>query len=200
MAETDTISIYQSMTFEVLSNTLGVDIDIIKELNPIYKRNLIPVSKNGKASIRLPYKAAATFVNNSDSIYAYSESLQEKYVAIDAPIVHRVKKGEYLGRIANQYHTTIGRIKNWNNLSSNNLRIGQKLVIYVNPDSAPISSHTTTKRNSKGETIYTVKSGDTLWDIARKYSGVSVAQIEQLNNITYRDLKPGLTLKIPKTG
>ncbi|MGB0592710.1 MAG: LysM peptidoglycan-binding domain-containing protein [Flavobacteriales bacterium] len=200
MAETDTVSINQSMTFEVLSETLGVDIDIIKELNPIYKRNLIPVSKKGTASIRLPYKAVATFVNNSDSIYAYSESLQEKYVAMDAPIVHRVKKGEYLGRIANQYHTTIGRIKNWNNLSSNNLRIGQKLVIYVNPDSAPNSSKITTKRNSKGETIYTVKSGDTLWDIARKYSGVSVAQIEQLNNITYRDLKPGLTLKIPKTG
>ena len=200
MAETDTVSINQSMTFEVLSETLGVDIAIIKELNPIYKRNLIPVSKKGTASIRLPYKTVATFVNNSDSIYAYSESLQEKYVAMDAPIVHRVKKGEYLGRIANQYHTTIGRIKNWNNLSSNNLRIGQKLVIYVNPDSAPNSSQTTTKRNSKGETIYTVKSGDTLWDIARKYSGVSVAQIEQLNNITYRDLKPGLTLKIPKTG
>jgi membrane-bound lytic murein transglycosylase D len=200
MAETDTVSINQSMTFEVLSETLGVDIDIIKELNPIYKRNLIPVSKKGTASIRLPYKAVAAFVNNSDSIYAYSESLQEKYVAMDAPIVHRVKKGEYLGRIANQYHTTIGRIKNWNNLSSNNLRIGQKLVIYVNPDSAPNSSKIITKRNSKGETIYTVKSGDTLWDIARKYSGVSVAQIEQLNNITYRDLKPGLTLKIPKTG
>lgn len=200
LAETDTVSINQSMTFEVLSKTLNVDIDVLKELNPIYKRNLIPVSKNGTASVRLPYKAVATFINNSDSIYAYSESLQEKYVAMDAPIVHRVKKGEYLGRIANQYHTTIGRIKNWNNLSSNNLRIGQKLVIYVNPDSAPNSSQTTTKRNSKGETIYTVKSGDTLWDIARKYSGVSVTQIEQLNNITYRDLKPGLTLKIPNTG
>ena len=200
MAETDTVSINQSMTFEVLSETLGVDIDIIKELNPIYKRNLIPVSKKGTASIRLPYKAVATFISNSDSIYAYSESLQEKYVAIDAPIVHRVKKGEYLGRIANQYHTTIGRIKNWNNLSSTNLRIGQKLIIYVNPDSAPQSTQASTKRNSKGETIYTVKSGDTLWDIARKYSGVSVAQIEQLNKITYRDLKPGLTLKIPNTG
>ena len=200
MAETDTVSINQSMTFEVLSETLGVDIDIIQELNPIYKRNLIPVTKKGTASIRLPYKAVATFVNNSDSIYAYSESLQEKYVPMDSPIVHRVKKGEYLGGIANQYHTTIGRIKNWNNLSSNNLRIGQKLVIYVNPDSAPNSSQTPTKRNSKGETIYTVKSGDTLWDIARKYSGVSVTQIEQLNNITYRDLKPGLTLKIPNTG
>ncbi len=200
MAETDTISINQSMTFEVLSETLGVDIDIIKELNPMYKRKLVPVSINSTAVIRLPYKAVATFINNSDSIYAYSESLQEKYVAIDAPIIHGVKKGEYLGKIAKQYHTTIRRIKNWNNLSSTNLRIGQKLVIYVNPDSAPNSSQTAINHNSKGETIYTVKSGDTLWDIARKYSGVSVAQIEQLNNITYRDLKPGLTLKIPNTG
>ena len=118
---------------------------------------------------------------------------------MDTPIEHRVKKGEYLGRIANQYHTTIGRIKNWNNLSSNNLRIGQKLVIYINPDSAP-NYQSTNKRNTEGETVYTVKSGDTLWGIARKYMGVSVAQIEKLNNITYRDLKPGLTLKIPKKG
>ena len=199
IAETDTLSINQSMTFEVLSKTLGVDIELIKELNPMYKRNLVPVSINSTAVIRLPYNAVATFINYSDSIYAYSESLQEKYVAVDAPIVHRVKKGEYLGKIANKYHTTIGRIRNWNNLTSNNLRIGQKLVIYINPDSAP-NSQSTNKRNSSGETVYTVKSGDTLWGIARKYMGVSVAQIEKLNNITYRDLKPGLTLKIPKKG
>ncbi|MDG1188977.1 MAG: LysM peptidoglycan-binding domain-containing protein, partial [Flavobacteriales bacterium] len=144
--------------------------------------------------------AVSTFINNSDSIYAYSESLQEKYVAMDAPIVHRVRKGEYLGKIANQYHTTVGRIKNWNNLSSSSLKIGQKLVIYVNPDSAPKTSQTKPVVNSNGQTIYTVQSGDTLWDIARKYTGVSVSQLERLNNITYRDLKPGLTLKIPKTG
>ena len=199
MAQTDTVTIVQTLTFEVLSETLGVEVDIIKELNPIYKRNLIPVNKNKKARVRLPYKKASEFINRSDSIYAYSESLQEKYVAVEAPIIHRVKNGEYLGKIANQYHTTIGRIKNWNNLSSNDLRIGQKLVIYVNPDYSPKPLEPT-KRNSKGENIYTVKPGDTLWDIARKYIGVSVAQIEQLNNITYRDLKPGLTLIIPKTG
>ncbi len=199
MAQTDTVTIVQTLKFEVLSETLGVEVDIIKELNPIYKRNLIPVNKNKKARVRLPYKKASDFINLSDSIYAYSESLQEKYVAIEAPIIHRVKNGEYLGKIANQYHTTIGRIKNWNNLSSNDLRIGQKLVIYVNPDYSPKPLEST-KRNSKGESIYTVKPGDTLWDIARKYIGVSVAQIEQRNNITYRDLKPGLTLIIPKTG
>ena len=200
LAQTDTVSLKQSMTFEVLSETLGVAIEDLKELNPIYKRNLIPVSKNNTASIRLPFQAVATFINNSDSIYAYSESLQDKYVAMDAPLIHRVRKGEYLGKIADQYHTTVGRIKNWNNLSSSSLKIGQKLVIYVNPDSAPQTKPKKTSLNAKGQVIYTVQSGDTLWDIARKYTGVSVAQIEQLNNITYRDLKPGLTLKIPKTG
>ena len=56
MAQTDTVTIVQTLKFEVLSETLGVEVDIIKELNPIYKRNLIPVNKNKKARVRLPYK------------------------------------------------------------------------------------------------------------------------------------------------
>ena len=165
--------------------------------NNIYKQP-IPVGKNCTASVHLPYKAVTTFIIIPIA-FTHIANPYKKSMWLWTLLLHRVKKGEYLGRIANQYHTTLDD-KELENLSSNNLRIGQKLVIYVNPDSAPNSSQTTTKRNSKGETIYTVKSGDTLWDIARKYSGVSVSQIEQLNNITYRDLKPGLTLKIPKTG
>lgn len=198
-AETDTISITQSVTFEALSETLDVDIEVLKELNPIYKTNLLAVSKGKTASLKLPVKKMALFVNNMDSIYAYTERSQSRYVSVDEPIVHRVKNGEYLGKIANDYNTTVGRIKNWNNLSSNNLKIGQKLYIYIHPDSAPNKTKTTTV-NSKGETLYTVQVGDTLWDIARKYSGVSVAQIERINNISYRDIKPGITLKIPNTG
>lgn len=198
-AETDTISISQSVTFETLSETLDIDIEILKELNPIYKTNLLPVSKGKTALLKLPIKKMALFVNNIDSIYAFTERSQQRYVSVDEPIVHRVKNGEYLGKIADDYNTTVGRIKNWNNLSSNNLKIGQKLYIYIHPDSAPKAANTTTV-NSKGERLYTVQVGDTLWDIARKYTGVSVAQIEKINNISYRDIKPGITLKIPNTG
>ncbi len=198
-AETDTISISQSVTFEALSDLLDIEIDVLKELNPIYKTNLLPVSKGKTASLKLPVKKMALFVNNMDSIYAYAERSQERFVSVDEPIVHRVKDGEYLGKIASDYNTTVGRIKNWNKLSSNNLKIGQKLIIYINPDAAPKASNAT-KVNSKGERLYTVQVGDTLWDIARKYSGVSVAQIERMNNISYRDIKPGITLKIPNTG
>tara|TARA_Y100000991_G_C21971407_1_gene349677 strand:+ start:816 stop:2246 length:1431 start_codon:yes stop_codon:yes gene_type:complete len=199
MEETDTISLNQSITFDVLSETLGVNIDLLRDLNPIYKRDLVPVYKGHFASIRLPYRAIATFINNSDSIYSYSESLQEKYIPMDAPIVHRVKKGEYLGKIASLHHTTVGRIKTWNNLSSTKLSIGQKLIIYVNPDFAPKDKQSSLVK-TREETEYTVKAGDTLWDIARRYNGVSVAQIEKLNNITFRELKPGAVLRIPKTG
>ena len=61
MAQTDTVTIDQTLKFEVLSETLGVEVDIIKELNPIYKRNLIPVNKNKKARVRLPYKKSFRF-------------------------------------------------------------------------------------------------------------------------------------------
>ena len=198
-AQTDTITIEQSITFETLSEVLAIDVEVLKELNPMYKRNLIPITEDAKAILKLPTKEMALFVSNSDSIYALSLKTQTAIVKIDEPIFHYVKNGEYLGKIANQYRTTVGRIKNWNNLSSTTLKIGQKLVIYTSPDDAP-GSQTQTQVNSSGQRLYTVKAGDTLWDIARKYTGVTVSQIEQINNITHRDLKPGITLKIPKSG
>ena len=194
----DTCSLSASISFEILSSVLDVDIEVIRELNPTYKRDIVPVSKFSKALICLPNKAIIDFINNEDSIYAYSKPLQEPYIETDAPIVHRVKQGEYLGRIAKIYNTTIGRIKNWNNLKSDRLKIGQKLVIYINPDSAP--KQTKAIKSSDGTLTYIIQSGDTLWEIAQRHDGISVEQIEKLNNISANDLKPGLKIKIPKIG
>ena len=44
-AETDTISITQSMTFETISETLDIPVAVLQELNPMYKKDLIPVEK-----------------------------------------------------------------------------------------------------------------------------------------------------------
>lgn len=196
-AEMDTISITQSMTFETISETAGVPVEVLEELNPMYKKGLIPVGKNKSALLTLPREKMGEFITNEEQIYAISIEEQKPYVEEDAPTIHRVKNGEYLGKIAKQYNTSVSRLMSWNNLKSSKLRVGQKLVVYINPDAAP-APKTSTTSSSNGTIEYTVKSGDTLWGIAKKYSGVSVSQIEKLNNISANELKPGIKIQIPK--
>ena len=94
-----------------------------------------------------------------------------------------VKSGDSLWSIANKFNTTVNAIKNLNNLTSNNLSIGQVLQI-------PVSTSTGT-----GNT-YTVKSGDSLWSIANKFN-TTVDAIKNLNNLTSNNLSIGQVLQIP---
>lgn len=195
-AETDTISIRQSMQFETLSEALNIDIEVLKELNPMYKKGLIPVGKNQTQLLKLPRQKMGFFITNEEQIYAISKEKQKPYIEEDEPIIHRVKKGEYLGKIAKEYNTSVSRLKRWNNLKTTNLRIGQKLVVYINPDYVQPSASKPSA--SKKTLVYTVRSGDTLWGIAKKYAGVTVSQIQKLNKVSATDLKPGVKLQIPQ--
>ena len=97
---------------------------------------------------------------------------------------YTVKSGDSLYSIANKYNTTVNEIMNLNNLSSNILSIGQKILI---PNKS-IQSNTTT---------YTVKSGDSLYKIANEY-GISVNELKQYNNLNSNLLNTGQVLKIPR--
>ena len=88
--------------------------------------------------------------------------------------IHVVKSGENLSLIAKKYKCTVTDLKNWNNLKSTNLSVGQKLKVY--PPAEGSSS-------SDAKVTHTVKSGDNLWDISRKY-GVSVERIRKLNGLS----------------
>ena len=101
--------------------------------------------------------------------------------------IHTVKSGENLSVIANKYKCTVTELKRWNNLISNTLQIGQKLKVYPPANGSSSSS---------GKIVHTVKSGDNLWDISRKY-GVSVEQIRKLNGLSSKAvLKVGQKLVI----
>jgi membrane-bound lytic murein transglycosylase D len=123
------------------------------------------------------------------------------------PDVHVVKNGESLGLIASKYHCTIDQIKKWNNLTSDKISVGQKLKINMAPkqevsgnkqDTNNIKSVKSSSQGSGKFTIYTIQSGDNLWEIADKFD-VTVSQIKELNNITNTNrLKPGQKIKVPK--
>jgi len=111
---------------------------------------------------------------------------------------HVVKSGENLGLIAKKYRCTTTDLKQWNNLSSSTIYPKQKLIVYKPEENATASVETIQTKNGNVKYLYhTVKKGDTLWDIAKLYDGVTVNQIKQLNNITNtRRLKPGQKLKV----
>ena len=154
-----------------------------------------------------------------------------KYSAYTAPppknsakLYYRVKSGDNLGFISEWYGVGLSQLRYWNNIHRNLIKVGQKLVVYVPKSEKGKYENINTmsfaeKQASIGKTAgtkkkqevavakdgnyeyYTVRRGDNLWTIAKKYPGVSADNIRSLNNINNsRKLSPGQKLKIRKKG
>ena len=210
--ETDTIRVKQMITLDQVSEVTGVDIDALQFLNPSYKLDIIPFVKGENYILRLPREAVGIFVSNEDAIYTYAQSEFDKrekplpqFFEEDTKLTHKVKSGEYLGKIARKYNVRVSDIKRWNGLRSNDIHVGQRLTIYrKNPGSTTTTSSSSggskTSESSSGKetTFYTVRNGDSLWSIAQKFPGGSVQNIKDWNGISGNKLKPGMKLKISK--
>lgn len=202
---TDTVQVKRQLTFTQISETLNVDIEVLKFLNPQYKLEIIPYIKDKKYVLTLPRKDIGNFVSNERLIYAYADLADAKeekplfeILKLEEKITYRVKSGDNIGEIAAKYSITESNLKKWNNLKSSRIQIGQKLVVYPkNTNPVVASKGTPTNNDSKEHTYYIVKLGDSLWSIAKKYSNVSVQNIKDWNNIwSVNRLKPGIKLKI----
>ncbi|HQL69425.1 MAG TPA: LysM peptidoglycan-binding domain-containing protein, partial [Bacteroidales bacterium] len=147
------------------------------------------------------------------------ESYEDSYTPATQPantekLVYTVKSGDILGYISSWYSVSVSDIKSWNGLYSNNLQIGQKIIIYkpngvaskyrnidsmsfvdkqkmANPGSTTSSTNKTTASGNNTTAsldpkyeYYTIQAGDNPWKIANKYNNVSVDDIMKLNNIT----------------
>lgn len=99
---------------------------------------------------------------------------------------YTVEKGDSLYNIARRYETTVEEIIKLNHLTSINLSIGQKLKI---PETGDTTSTLPSYEN------YTVKKGDTLYSIAKKYN-ISVNDLMKDNNLNNTNLSIGQVLKI----
>ena len=120
---------------------------------------------------------------------------KETTAKAESKTYHVVKNGENLGLIAKKYKCSTNDLRKWNNLKSNTIYPRQKLLV-SQPVADNSNSRSKTSDPNSDYIIYTVKQGDTLWDIAKQYDGVTVDQIKQLNNITNtRSLRPGQKIK-----
>ena len=215
----DTFRINRMLHFKQVSELAGIPLADLKNLNPQYKHEIIPGNEK-EYILRIPYNYANSFIDHEDSLYAYKADEFFNPVVIKKikdggdgeRIVHRVRSGEVLGKIAIRYRVTVSQIKRWNNLRSDNIRIGQRLVIYRGGN-APVTASSSTRKQQNTDkpapphkssvpmdadyTVYTVKSGDSLYLIAKNYPGVSAQNIMDFNGISSK-IKPGMKLRIPK--
>ncbi len=206
----DTFKITKQLHLRQVADLTGAPIDELKNLNPQYRHEIIPGGK--EYILRIPFKYTNAFIDHEDSLYKHKVDVYFNPVTIKKikdggdgeRIVYRVKNGDYLGKIASRHRCTVSQIKRWNNLRSNNIRVGQRLVIYRGGHvSSSTSSQTTVKQQSTAtqnatttsSSTYTVKNGDTLSGIATKH-GTTVAKIKELNDLTSNNIKVGQKLKI----
>ena len=209
LIETDTIHVKQMITLDQVSEYTGVDIETLQFLNPAYKLDVIPFIEGKNYTLRLPRNIIGAFVNNEDQLYAHAKAEFDKrekplpqFLDSDTKTRYKVKQGDYLGKIARKFGVRVSQIKQWNGLRNNNLKIGQRLTIYPR-NGVPVSQSkavASVKKSTKpvnGKT-YTVQQGDSLWSISQKFSGVSVQNIKDWNDISGTKLKPGMKLLVSK--
>ena len=117
-------------------------------------------------------------------------------------VYHKVRSGETVSQIAERYHVSWKNVQRWNGLRGYRIKPGQKLKIYTNRKSNVSSKSNTVVSTTKPKTTkngparyYTVRSGDTLWDIAQS-QGTSVDDIKSLNGMSSSRLKVGQKLRV----
>ena len=224
-AQTDTFMIRHNLHFDQIEAVVGVPKEELQNLNPQYVNDLIP-GNNHPYVLKLPYTWTGAFLeaNKGTELYTFKADsllsgkvLQEQgsgsksggsgkstgkssgSSSSQQRIAHKVKSGDYLGKIASRYGVTVNQLKSWNNLKSNNIQIGQTLYIYRNggPSTSSGSSSSGSKSTTSKTVIYTVKSGDTLFKIAKNYPGVSAENIKTANGLKSDAIRAGQKLTIP---
>ena len=216
MHGTDTVLVRDRVAFDQINECIGVPMADLEFFNPQFTKRVIPGTKESPYALRMPTKYTLRFTQLEDSIYSYvsrsekaREIIEEKVEEVSDSFVHVVKKGESLGSVARKYHVTVAKIKKWNHLKRETLHVGQRLTIYRSGSPMAQVNNKTTKSSAKSAKnnnkatksastkTHTVKKGETLSSISRKY-GCTVNDLKKWNNLKSNSVKVGQKLKIKK--
>lgn len=210
-AHVDTFIIKKPLHFGQISELLGISKEELSDFNPQYIKEIIPGSVQGNI-LRLPFNYTNVFVDNEKEVYTYKDSIFFNPIVYNetkassnrastnnsSSITHKVKSGETLSHIALKYRVKISDIQAWNRVKSV-IRPGQNLTIYTSnpPTATSRGTSQVATSSSGGYVMYTVKKGDTLWEISKKFNGVSLNQIMSLNGFSKNSkIMPGNKIKI----
>ena len=180
----DTVTVFDSFSMDEIAKFLKVPEDTLRTLNMELTMWCTPPNRDAYL-LRLPYGTRAAFVQNYDRMEKNGFSSWKQ---------HKVRKGESIGNIAQQYGVRVAEIQRANDMKKNaKLKVGRTLLIPVKV--APRRS--TGKKPTKVRT-YVVQLGDNLGSISRRF-GVSQESLRVWNNIDAGyNVKKGDTIYVSK--
>ncbi len=157
----DTVMVKDVLSFDQITELIGISRDELKFLNPSYKEGIVPATPATPFVLRLPRSYVADFMNNETALYAFKtqkgiqrEKLLEDIKKVKERTLHVVRKGETLARIASRYNVTSQQIIAWNKLKKKAVRKGQKLIIY--PGASPMEELKASENHVKKDTAKAV--------------------------------------------
>ena len=179
----DTVTVFDSFSLDEIAKFLKVPEDTLRTLNMELTMWCTPPNRDAYL-LRLPYGTRAAFVQNYDRMEKNGFSSWKQ---------HKVRKGESIGVIAQQYGVRVSEIQRANDMKKTKLKPGRTLLIPIKV--APRRS--TGKKPTKVRT-YVVQLGDNLGSISRRF-GVSQESLRVWNNIEAGyNVKKGDTIYVSK--
>jgi membrane-bound lytic murein transglycosylase D len=172
----DEVEIDKCLDLKVIAKELGASLQLLKALNPELLRNFTPPnSKNYK--LRVPKGSRDKFLAIYDDL---PSSKKTSFVR------HKIRRGETVSTIARRYGVSQNAIFQANNLSRRSkIYAGKTLIVPVPNDGYSSGSKRPPREYQSKGNYYYVRSGDTVWDIARAF-GTSSEKIRRLNNLDRR--------------
>jgi membrane-bound lytic murein transglycosylase D len=196
--KTDSVYVNKFISFDKIASALSLQTNDIQNLNPSYKKLLINGTKENPKRLIIPKLTYTDYTKFFDALNADEDESIKIVNVIQQPtkpfktIIHVVKQGENLIKIANDYRVEVQDIKVWNNLPNYTIAIGQKLVV-----NKPIIEDIKQPVEKKIDFLaYKVRAGDTLSSIADRFENVTIQSIKELNGLKSSILTIGVILKI----
>lgn len=184
--EFETVNVQRQVNLKDIAPALGTSLNTLKELNPELRYGVLPARKY---TLRVP-------AGKTDLLRASIDQVPLSTPPRPAYVYHRVRPGDTLSTIARRYHTSVRKIMWANNLKrSSYIVAGKRLKI---PQRGMVVAHATPRTATREEwnRKHVVKSGDSLWIIAKRYD-TTTQKIQEMNHLSTTRLRINQVLTVP---
>ena len=129
----DTVMLRQNVRFDQLARAMGRPVEEVAQLNPQYRKDLVPGAVDGGWPLVLPTACVGVFLDSLGAALEW-EAQRTPEVSFEPEVtVYRVRSGDVLGTIAEKHGVSVRELRAWNGLRGDMIRAGQKLYIHADP-------------------------------------------------------------------